>query len=66
MLYKLKKGNMQYLQQSVCKSIKDYDEFNKHAVIREILKKTELKVIFKDLQYLFNDTKYDCDIQYIS
>ena len=60
--YQLKKGSMQHLQQSVCGSIEDYDEFSKYTTIREVLKETELKVILEDLQYFFNDLKYDCDV----
>ena len=60
--YQLKKGSMQYLWQSVCRSIEDYDEFSRQVTIREVLEKIGLEVILKDLQYLFNDPKYDCDI----
>src|SRR6266542_5557856 len=62
MSYRLKKGNMQHLWQSVCESVKDYDESSRHAAAREVLKETVLEVILRDLQYLFNDLKYDCDV----
>ena len=62
MSYHLKKGNMQHLWQSVCGSVEDYDESSRHAVAREVLKETGLEVILRDLQYLFNDPKYDCDV----
>ena len=62
MFYRLKKGNMQHLQQSVCKSVEDYDESSRHAAAREVLEETGLEVILGDLQYLFNDPKYDCDM----
>ncbi len=53
---------MQHLWQSVCESIENYDESSRHAIIREVLEETGLKVILGDLQYLFNDLKYDCDV----
>ncbi len=62
MSYRLKKGNMQHLWQSVCGSIEDYDESSRHATAREVLEETGLEVIFGDLQYLFNDPEYDCDV----
>jgi len=62
MSYRLKKGNMQHLWQLVCGSVEDYDEFSRHATAREILEETGLEVILEDLQYLFNDPKYDCDV----
>src|SRR6266545_8372982 len=60
--YRLKKGNMQHLWQSVCGSVEDYDEFSRHAAAREVLEETGLEVILGDLQYLFNDSEYDCDV----
>ena len=62
MSYRLKKGNMQHLWQSVCRSVKDYDESSRQVVARKVLEEIGLKVILKDLQYLFNDSEYDCDI----
>ena len=62
MSYHLKKGSMQHLQQSVCGSVEDYDESSRHAAAREVLKETGLEVILRDLQYLFNDPDYDCDV----
>ncbi len=62
MSYCLKKGSMQYLWQSVCRSVEDYDESSKHAATREVLEETGLEVILGDLQYLFNDPEYDCDV----
>ena len=62
MSYQLKKGSMQQLWQSVCESVEDFNKSSRHAIIRKILKKTGLKVILENLQYLFNDPKYDCDI----
>ena len=62
MSYRLKKGNMQHLWQSVCRSIEDYDKSNRHAVARKVLEETGLKVILGNLQYLFNDSEYDCDV----
>jgi len=62
MLYQLKKGSMQYLWQSVCKSIEEHDKSSRQAVAREVLEETGLEVILKDLQYLFNDYEYDCDV----
>ena len=53
---------MQHLWQSVCGSVEDYDKFSRHVTAREILEETGLKVILGDLQYLFNDPKYDCDV----
>ncbi len=46
----------------VCESIEDYDESSRQAAVREILEETGLKVILEDLQYLFNDPEYDCDM----
>ena len=53
---------MQHLWQSVCRSVKDYDESSRHATAREVLKETGLEVILGDLQYLFNDPEYDCNV----
>ena len=53
---------MQNLWQSVYRSVENYNKSNKHNAIRKVLKKIELEVILKDLQYLFNDSEYDCDI----
>ena len=47
--YRLKKGSMQHLWQSVCGSVEDYDEFSRHAATREILEETGLEVILRDL-----------------
>ena len=47
MSYRLKKGNMQHLWQSVCGSVEDYDESSRHAVAREVLEETGLEVILK-------------------
>ncbi len=60
--YQLKKGNIQHFWQSVCESVKDYDESNRHAAIREVLEEIGLEVILKNLQYFFNDSKYDYNI----
>ena len=62
MSYQLKKGSMQHLWQSVYRSVEDYDESNRHAATREVLEETGLEVILGDLQYLFNDPEYDCDV----
>ena len=62
MSYRFKKGSMQHLWQSVCRSVEDYDESSRQAAIREVLEETGLEVILEDLQYLFNDLKYDCDM----
>jgi len=50
----LKKGNMQYLWQSVCRNVEDYDESSRHVTVREVLEETGLEVILGDLQYLLN------------
>ncbi len=42
--------------------MKDNNESSKHVIAREILKKTELEIILEDLQYLFNNSEYDCDV----
>ncbi len=60
--YQLKRGNMQHLWQSVCRSVEDYDESSRHATVREVLEETGLEVIPGDLQYLFNDPEYDCNV----
>ncbi len=62
MSYQFKKKSMQHLWQSVCGSIKDYDESSRHAAAREVLEEIGLEIILGDLQYLFNDPKYDCDM----
>ncbi len=62
MSYRLKKGSMQHLWQSVCGSVEDYDESSRHAAAREVLEETGLEVILGDLQYLFNDPEYNCDV----
>ena len=53
---------MQHLWQSVCESVEDYDESSRQAAVREVLEKTGLEVILGDLQYLFDDPEYDCDV----
>ncbi len=53
---------MQHLWQSVCESVEDYDESSRQVTAREVLKKIGLEVILRDLQYLFNDPEYDCDV----
>ena len=60
--YRLKRKSMQYLWQSVCGSVEDYDESSRHAAAREVLEEIGLEVILEDLQYLFNDLEYDCDV----
>ena len=62
MSYRLKKGSMQHLWQSVCGSVEDYDESSRHVAAREVLEETGLEVILGDLQYLFNDHEYDCNV----
>ncbi len=62
MSYRLKKGSMQHLWQSVCGSVEDYDESSRHAITWEVLEETGLEVILGDLQYLFNDPEYDYDV----
>jgi len=62
MSYRLKRRNMQHLWQSVCGSVEDYDESSRHAAAREVLEETGLEVILRNLQYLFNDLEYDCDV----
>ncbi len=53
---------MQHLWQSVCGSVEDHDEFSRQAVAKKMLEKTGLKVILEDLQYLFNNPEYDCNV----
>src|SRR6266511_5616657 len=48
---------MQHLWQSVCGSVEDYNESSRHAAAKEVLEE-----ILEDLQYLFNDPEYDCDV----
>src|SRR6266498_2729751 len=60
--YQLKKGAMQHLWQSVCGSVEDYVKSNRHAAVRKVLEETGLKVILGNLQYLFNNSEYDCDV----
>ncbi len=62
MSYRLKNCSMQYLWQSVCRNVENYNKSSRHAIVKEVLEKTGLKVILKDLQYFFNDPKYNCDI----
>src|SRR6266542_7132085 len=62
MSYCLKRGSMQHLWQSVCGGVKDYDESSRHVATRKVLEETGLEVILEDLQYLFNDPEYDCDV----
>ena len=42
--------------------MKDYDKSSRQVTAREVLKETGLEVILGDLQYLFNDPEYDCDM----
>ncbi len=53
---------MQHLWQLVCRSVKDYDKFSKHAIAKEVLKEIRLEIILEDLQYFFNDLEYDYDV----
>src|SRR6266540_6918062 len=62
MSYRLKRGSMQHLWQSVCGSVEDYDESSRHIITREVLEEIGLEVILGDLQYLFNDLEYDCNV----
>src|SRR6266542_96792 len=62
MSYRLKKGSMQHLWQSVCESVKDYDESSRHATTRKVLEEIGLEMILRNLQYFFNDPGYDCDV----
>ena len=62
MSYRFKKDNMQHLWQSVCESVEDYNESSRQATTRKVLKEIGLEVILGDLQYLFNDSEYDCDV----
>src|SRR6266498_1725125 len=62
MSYQLKKKSMQHLWQSVCGGVEDYDESSRYATVREVLEETGLEVIPRDLQYLFNNSEYDCDV----
>src|SRR6266540_2314798 len=62
MSYRLKKRSMQHLWQSVYESVEDYDESSRYVTAREVLEETGLEIILGDLQYLFNDTEYDCDV----
>src|SRR6266536_5314875 len=62
MSYRLKRGSMQHLWQSVCGGVEDYDESSRHPTAREVLEEMGLEVILGDLQYLFNDPEYDCDV----
>ncbi len=62
MSYQLKRRSIQHFWQSVCRSVEDYDESSRHTVTREVLEETGLEVILGDLQYLFNDPGYDCDV----
>src|SRR6266498_6145290 len=60
--YRLKRESMQHLWQSVCGSVEDYNESSRYAAARKVLEETGLEVILRDLQYLFNDPEYDCDM----
>src|SRR6266542_3572685 len=60
--YRLKQGSMQHLWQLICRSVKEYNESSRHVVRREVLEETGLEVIPGDLQYLFNDPEYNCDV----
>ncbi len=53
---------MRHLWQSVCRSVENYDESSRYAAAKEVLEETGLEVILEDLQYLFNDPEYDCDV----
>ena len=53
---------MQHLWQSVCESVKEYDESSRYAARREILEETGLEVISEDLQYFFNNPEYNCNV----
>ena len=53
---------MQHLWQSVCESVEDYNESGRYVAAREVLEETGLEVILRDLQYLFNDPKYNCNM----
>jgi len=42
--------------------VKDCDESSKQATAREVLEETGLEVILENLQYLLNDSEYDCNV----
>ncbi len=42
--------------------MKDYDESSRYTTIRKVLEETGLEVILGDLQYLCNDSEYNCDV----
>jgi len=61
-LYYRIKGEMAELWQSVCEKTKSQDLTLRDIVLRELEEETGLVVIQEDLQFLFNDNNFDCDI----
>ena len=53
---------MQHLWQSVYKSVEDHNKSSRYIVAKKVLEKIGLEVILGDLQYLFIDSEYDCNI----
>ena len=53
---------MAELWQSVCGKTEPQDLTSKDAVLRELEEETGLVAIQEDLQFLFNDNNFDCNI----
>ncbi len=50
------------LWQSVCEKTELQNLTSRDAILRELEEKTGLVVIREDLQFLFNDNNFDCDV----
>jgi len=50
------------LWQSVCGKTELQNLTSRDAILRELEEKTGLVVIREDLQFLFNDNNFDCDV----
>ena len=59
--YRLK-GEMADLWQSVCRKTEPQDLTSRDAALRELEEETGLVAIREDLQFLFNNNNFDCDI----
>ena len=56
------KGEMADLWQSVCGKTESQNLTSRDAALRELEEETDLIAIREDLQFLFNDNNFDCDV----
>ncbi len=59
--YRLK-GEMAKLWQLVCEKVEPQDLISRDVILRELKEETGLVAIWRDLQFLFNNNNFDCDV----